>query len=324
MRDSWVRAAFDTSGIEVDVRVVIVTFRSANSIGDLLESLRLACGGLRVAVIVVDNASDDATRTIVGQHKDVSFVDAGGNIGYGAAINVATRSAPKASATLILNPDLAVELDAVRALHSELIADRRVGIAVPRIQSRNGLLAHSIRREPTVLRMFGDAILGSRWRERPPWFGEIVYDESAYATGGDIEWATGAALAVSAECSREIGEWEERFFLYSEEVDLCRRARDGGWHIRLAPSAAVLHEGGGSGSSPALDALQAINRVRYMRKYGGRASALGAWLALILSHLMRLRRPGGVERLLLLVRPASWSDIVINRLGGVLPKREGL
>ena len=86
-----------------------------------------------------------------------------------------------------------------------------------------------------------------------------------------MDWATGAALLVPAAVAREVGEWNEEFFLYSEEVDYFRRIRTSGRRIRFEPSAVVKHRGGGSGTSPELATLRAVNRVRYIERYHGRA-----------------------------------------------------
>lgn len=315
-------ATFDVSGAPVDVVVVVVTFRSEPTVDRLLESLHRSVGGLRIAVVVVDNASDDATTDVVGRHDDVLLVEAGGNIGYGAGINLGSTAAPASDITVVLNPDLAAEPGMLAELIDELGAGEGHGVAVPALRNPDDSLACSIRREPTVLRTLGDALLGARWRGRPSRLGEIVYADETYRDGGDVDWATGAAFGISGRCAKDVGPWDERFFLYSEEVDFARRARTRGWRVRYVPSAVAVHDGGGSGSSPVLDALLAINRVHYMRRYHGRPAAAVTWAALLLGQILRSRRPGAGTRLSLIARPWSWARLVPDRLGGCVPVAE--
>lgn len=93
----------------------------------------------------------------------------------------------------------------------------------------------------------------------------------SYFEAHDVDWATGAALLIAAAVVREVGEWNEEFFLYSEETDYFRRIRESGRRVRFEPSAVVKHVGRGSGTSPGLATLMAVNRVRYVERHHGRA-----------------------------------------------------
>ena len=94
-------------------------------------------------------------------------------------------------------------------------------------------------------------------------------DERSYQHRHVVDWATGAALLVDAELDRRVGGWDERFFLYSEEVDFMRRVRESGSQIWFEPGAVMRHRRGGSGASDMLEALMAVNRVRYQEKWHG-------------------------------------------------------
>ena len=83
-----------------------------------------------------------------------------------------------------------------------------------------------------------------------------MYDPAAYTHAHPVDWATGAAVLVTAAAADTVGPWDERFFLYSEETDYSRRLRDAGYEVWYEPSATVRHAGAGSGTAPALDALR--------------------------------------------------------------------
>ena len=105
-----------------------------------------------------------------------------------------------------------------------------------------------------------------------------------------VDWAGGAAAMVSAACDAAVGPWDERFFLYSEEVDYAARARRAGFRIEYVPTARIRHHEGGSGSSAALTALLAVNRIRYVTKRGRGGTALFR-AAVALHELLRAYDP---------------------------------
>ncbi len=276
----------DTHG--ADCGVVIVTHNSAEDLPGLLQSLRIANAGITNHVVVVDNASHDESVAVARAHG-ATCIELGANLGYAAAINVGRRFVRGCRALLVLNPDTRVDQGALRRLLAAL-ADPTVGIAVPRLVGSDGATLQSLRREPSISRAFGDALLGDRWQRRPSWFSEIVRDRDTYDSARDVEWATGAALAVSRHCNELLGPWNEDFFLYSEEVEYAARVRAAGMRIRYVPDAVVVHREGGSGRSDRLVALTAVNRVRYYRGRHRRTST-GVFTAMVLLHeTVRSRR----------------------------------
>jgi GT2 family glycosyltransferase len=276
----------------VEVAVVVVSYNSADDIRELLPDLRREATVVRLRVIVADNSSADGTLAQLTEHPDVVAVPTGGNLGYAGAINVAMRHVGEAESVLVLNPDLRLDAFAIPRMLRRLRSSPRIGAVVPLLRDADGVVAFSLRREPNVLRAAADAVLGRVWMSRPAALSEFDRSPQSYAWGHEVEWATGAALLISARAAADLGEWDERFFLYSEETDYQRRLRDAGWAVYFDPAAAATHRQGGSGNSPDLDALLAVNRVRYIEKYSPRsASAFRA--AALLGELLR---PGDASR----------------------------
>ena len=273
---------FVAPGEPADVTALVVTYNSAAVIDPLISDLRRVSSSLRLRCVVIDNASDDDTVALIEAHPDLTCVCAPGNTGYAAGINLGMREVGDSRALLVLNPDVRLQHGSIDALWRRLWQPG-VEAVVPRIQNRGVDGFDSIRREPSVLRTLGDALLGSKVRNRPAWLGEIDYNEGSYQQAHPIDWATGACLLMRGSVAERIGPWDERFFLYSEEVDYMRRIRASCGEVWYEPAAVVCHERqGGSGASPQLAALCSVNRVRYVRKWQGfgRAEAVRAASAL--------------------------------------------
>jgi GT2 family glycosyltransferase len=296
-----------TEAESVDCAVVIVTYNSAHDIAGLLESLPAAADGLTLRTIVVDNGSTDATVDLATRWLDAKCFNANSNLGYAGGINVGRELAGEYRALLVLNPDVVLEPFSLREMFAGL-NDPGVGIVAPMIVDTDGSRYPSLRREPTLARAVGDGLLGSRIGRRPAWLSEIVRDESAYCYRHDVEWATGAALLVSAACDRAVGRWDERFFLYSEETDYAARARSAGFRLQYRPSARVRHHRGGSGRSSALLALMAVNRIRYVEKHGSYSRAYR--VAVIVAELLRSTDVGHRLALKTIIRRSGWPDLI--------------
>lgn len=298
-----------------DIAVIVVTYRNADDVPALLGSLRADADDLRIRVVVADNSPTDETREAVQQHPDVLFFSTGGNLGYSGGINAAMAHVGDADAIAVLNPDLVVEPGCLRALRAR---QRRsdAAVVVPRIVEPEGLTP-SLRWEPSLLRMLGDALFGGRFRSRPQRLSEIVFAPAAYRTAHTADWATGAALLIDARAAAAVGPWDERFFLYSEETDFFRRVRENGGTVWFEPTATVHHSQGGSGSSIDLDRLMAVNRIRYARKHHPRRIAACYRAVIVLHELLRVASPRHRAILRTVLSERSWARLPqASRYGG--------
>jgi len=291
-----------------DVAVVVVTYNNADDVGPLMESLRREADDVAIKVVVADNSPDERTLTELAHHPDVTAVPTGGNLGYAGGINAAMAVAGQAGSYLILNPDLRVEPGAVSAMLKRM-KQQGAGAVVPVLLDDDGSVYPSLRREPGILRALGDAAMGGHVKGRPGWLSEMDFDPESYAHGHRVDWATGAALLVSAAAAEAVGRWDEQFFLYSEETDYCHRLREAGFWIWFEPSARMWHERGGSGSSPQLLALMSVNRVRYAGKYLGRGRALAFRGAVLAAEVARLHKPGHREAAWAVLSQRRWSAL---------------
>lgn len=292
-----------------DITVVVVTFNSARDLPRLLEDLRAAAEDLSIRLVAVDNRSSDRTVELLRAQTDVVTVDAGGNLGYAGGINLGLRFGDPCDSVLILNPDLSLAPGSVARLHAALGADVHVGAVVPLMLDEHDAVYPSIRREPSLFGAFGDALFGGRVRARPRFLSETVHRAGEYRTAHDVDWATGAAVLLRASLVRELGAWNETFFLYSEETDYLRRVREMGCSVRFDPSAVVRHRQGGSGTSPDLTALMAVNRVRYAELHHGPAYVALFRTVVALAELLRSYAPVHRRTLAVVLDRRRWNEL---------------
>ena len=278
----------DTAG---PVLLIVVTWNSAKNLPGLFNSLPDGMAGLDWHLIVADNDSKDATVECVNSLMPAAtVVQTGRNAGYSAAINHALAEIedkfPKARAVLVCNPDIVMQPGCGAALVAGL-EEPGTGITAPLLYNGHGDIIRSLRREPSVTRALGEALLGNRRSGRYARFGELVADPAAYKTATSADWAAGSLLAISRPCLDECGRWDESFFLYSEETEYALRARDRGFATRLAPDAVATHLEGDSKVSPRLWTLLTMNRVRLYRQRHGLLATSAFWGAVLLREASR-------------------------------------
>jgi GT2 family glycosyltransferase len=277
------------------IAICVVTYNSAPLIKDLVASLPAGAAGTDWCLVFADNASSDDTVSEIRHHApDAVLVNTGGNLGYSAGINAAVRAAGLQDAYLILNADVRLSAGCVATLAAAI--SERVGITVPRLSDANGNLIWSMRRKPTVLRAWADAIFGAERVGKWPVLGEVVTSVNEYRKTRRTDWAEGSTQLVSAACWRACGPWDESFFLYSEETDFNLRAREHGYETWFVPAAAATHLEGGSGTSPRQQALLFVNRVRLFRRSHSPAATGLFWLALVTRELGRVAIGNGPSR----------------------------
>jgi N-acetylglucosaminyl-diphospho-decaprenol L-rhamnosyltransferase len=263
---------------EIDVVVV-----SYNSAGELRASVEPLAGLAGVTVIVVDSASQDGTLGSVAD-LPIQAVPLAENRGFAHACNVGWRrgSAPY---VLFLNPDAAIDEASLQRLAALAESSPAVGATAPRIVEPDGSLDPSLRRFPRLRSTYAQALFLHRLFPKAEWTDELERDPEAYARPGSPEWASGACLLVKRSVLERLGGLDDGFFLYCEDLDLCRRIRDAGLDILFDPDALAVHEGGASAPRAALLPVLAASRVRYAGLHQRPAVALLERLGILLGAL---------------------------------------
>lgn len=269
------------------IAVVVVTYNSAEHIPDLIASLGPGMRGLQWHLTVADNASSDDTIAVLQAHApDAKVVQTGRNAGYAAGINAAVAAADPHDAILVLNPDIRLAPDCAAELLA-VLRRRGAGITVPRIVKGNGDFSPCLRREPTIMRAFADAVVGANRVGGIAWLGEVVTDRRRYEQEAVVDWAEGSILLIDRGCWDACGPWDESFFLYSEETEYALRVRDHGYAMVYAPRAGARHLEGDSAVSPPLWTLLTLNRVRLYRRRHRLPAAAVYWAMVLLREGLR-------------------------------------
>lgn len=234
----------------LDVSIIIVSYNVLDKLTDCLESLDAwkLNSALRAEVIVVDNASMDGTPAFLAERfPAVRVIAESRNLGFAAGCNIGLRQAA-GKTIILLNPDTEVIGDAFDVLHRFLISNPGVGVVGPRLLYPDGTTQPSRRRFPNFLTGLLESTLAQDvWHNNAVLRRYYVADRSDDLVQ-DVDWLVGACLVTAREVLLSAGLLDERFFMFSEEVEWCHRIRRAGWRIVYQPEATVVHfEGASSG-----------------------------------------------------------------------------
>jgi len=259
------------------VSVLVVTHNSAGTLRQTLEPI----SGGNVEVIVVDNASTDHSVEIAASYDGVKVVRSRDNLGFGRGSNLAAWEATR-ELLLLLNPDCVAQPDAIATLASRLLENPRLGFAGPKIEKQSGEPDYaSLRGDPDpvgallyltrVTRLFPNSRRINRYN-----LTHLDYDQEQELPSG-----TGACLMVRASAFHHVGGFDADFFMYGEDLDLCRRLREAGRPGRYVPSARVLHVKGESSRQRSGEMLVEFHRAMwvYYQKHEARSRPAAVNLA---------------------------------------------
>lgn len=217
------------SALETTVVVAIVHYRSGGMLLDLLRDLN-AQEGVRLDLHVVESGDDGTVTLAKREFPAITVHDPGKNVGYAAGNNIVFAATGGVNPILVVNPDVRIASPAVVGrLRAALLSDDGVASVAPVIRTGQGNIEYlgskvELRRglaEHTETHV-------SRWAGDEDWL--------------DLEWLDGACLMFRAQALEEVGGFDERYFLFVEEVDWCLRARARGWRLRLVRDCEVTHQ----------------------------------------------------------------------------------
>jgi hypothetical protein len=249
-----------------DLAIIIVSTNEARWLTPCLSTIFEHGGNLDLDVVVVDNESADGTRELVERDFPWARVVPSTNHGFSHANNRGLITTD-ARYVLFLNPDTEILSGTFEELVRALDARPEVGLAGARQVTADGALFPTIRRFPNALRLLGDALGAERLPYRPGWLGERELDLALYDTELECDWTSGSFLMARREALESAGYLDERFFIYSEETDLCLRIKQAGWEIRHLPDMTILHHAEKAGINPKMTAQDVFTRMQYSRKH---------------------------------------------------------
>jgi len=255
--------------------VIIVSWNVCDLLRACLSAVsRAQDRGLALEVIVVDNVSADGSVEMVRrEYPQVRVIANTENRGFTGGNNQGLALGA-GRYLMLLNPDTEVQDGALQTLVDYLEAHAEVGAVGPQLRNPDGSVQSSRRRFPTLATAFFESTWLQRWAPRGLLRRYYVQDRGDDETLA-VDWVTGAALVVRRPVYEQVGGLDEDFFMYSEELDWCRRIKAAGWQVVYLPAARVVHHEGKSSEQavPARHVNFQRSKIRYFRKYHGRAAA---------------------------------------------------
>jgi GT2 family glycosyltransferase len=257
------------------IDVVVVCWNDKDKIATALDSV-FALSEVRADpsfahVVVSDNGSQDGSRTFIRERygERVTIVENGANLGFAAACNRAF-AATSSEYVFLLNPDAELKDRALAAIVAFMDAHPRCGIAGSRIYNYDGSVQQSVGEFDTWTGAFLRSSAWGEWAPLRRFANGAALRGFAYDAERRVDLAIGAALAIRRTLIDAIGPFDERFFLYHEEVDFAKRAADAGWETWFVPASEAVHEGMGSARGHYnVEKRKQTSRRKYWLKHHG-------------------------------------------------------
>ena len=279
---------------------VVVAYRSERLLAGCLDSIAADMSG-SARILVVDNASPDASAEIAASHPTrPTVLRSDVNVGFGAACNLAAAHAPSDQILFLVNPDARLRANATRSLLRVLEENPCAGaVGAGIIDPARSYRAASAGFEPSLRAVIGHYLLLGRI----PLLARMFPPLQLPAGSGPqiVDWVSGAGMMIRHDAYAMVGGFDGRMFLYMEDVDLCRRLRAAGWTVHYEPSATIEHALGGSqGAEQArrwYRAFHAYLVARHGQRYARAASAIAAVGLGLRAIMLRPVRPAHARRL---------------------------
>jgi len=264
----------------MDLSIVILNYKSKNMVKECLRGIKSVGVDLKYEIIVVDNGSGDGVGKMLQENfPEVKFIASPKNIGFAAGNNLGIRTA-RGRYVMIMNPDIAVFQGSVETLVKYMDEHQNVGIAGPKLLNPDRTVQHSVYSFPRKMTpVYRRTSLGNI-RAGKAEIGRYLMSDWDHADARDVDWLLGACLIVRRETLRVVGLFDERYFLYFEDTDWCRRFWEKGWKVSYVPDSIMVHfHRRESAEAHLLQSLfkkttqaHILSSIKYFLKYRGKES----------------------------------------------------
>lgn len=269
-----------------DLSIIIVNWNVANLLKACLDSILTSpTEPDALEIIVVDSAStDDSVTMLKRDYPQIKLIEQRENVGFTRGNNIGLETSV-GRYILLLNPDTEVLDDALEKMIEYMETHPQVGIIGPQTLNSDHTMQSTKRRFPTFL----IGIFESTWLQAlaPKSILDSYYaNDISNDAIADVDWVQGSALMARREVYQKIGELDEGYIMYSEEMDWCKRAKAAGWRVVYFGQAQIIHHGGkSSDQTPARKHIHfQQSKLRYFRKHHGWAQAQALRLILLINY----------------------------------------
>lgn len=274
----------------MDVSIIIVNWNTQKLLYDCLESIYAHTGNLTFEVIVVDNASsDNSVEMVKNNFPDVILIENESNRGFAVANNRGITIA-NGRYVLLLNSDAVIFDNALNKAISFADAHSEAGVVGCRVLNSDGTLESSCFMFPSILNMILSITCLHRIFPRSRFFGRERMSWYDWSNACKVDAVAGCFMLVRREAIEQVGLMDERFFMYGEDTDWCRRFHTAGWDVMFYPGAKVIHVSGASSSKdPVKFYLEMLKAdMQYWRKHHGRIGKSGYMVVTLLNNALRV------------------------------------
>lgn len=261
-----------------DISIIVVTYKEGLDVLKHCFDSVYASQGIDYELIIVDNGASNATKGLLMSYEDSTYLRNEENRGFAAAVNRGMKMS-KGRYVLLLNPDTAFDQDVLKKMIDHLDEDPEVGIASSLIRYPDGSHQETIRRFPTFKNQLLVMLKIPHFVKQNPVIDSYMMRDADPNETQDVDSIMGAFMFIRRELLEQIGLFDERYFIWFEEVDYCKMAHDAGWKIRHYADVKITHLKGHAFGKIATLRKQKWMRTS-MRKYMKKHKGIGAWLAM--------------------------------------------
>ena len=286
-----------------DISIVIISWNAKDFLLDCLESLKTNLPDVSMEIIIVDNASTDGSpEAVEKKYPDIHLIRNDQNYGFANANNIGIKES-KGRYICLINSDVKVLSECLTRLYDYIEKNPFIGIIGPRILNSDLSLQCTCRHFPSLWNIFCSTMALNRLFPNS----QIFSDEQMFYFKHDVirnvDVLSGCFLMVRREAFEHVGYLDDQFFMYSEDIDWCKRFWQAGWQIVFFPEAESIHHGHASSANNPLRFSAALEKslFQYWAKYHSKFSRLVLFCIITLQHILRIIS----ESLLYVFRPST-------------------
>jgi len=274
----------------VDISIIIVNWNTKEILLDCLKSLTKQDISYKNEIIVVDNGSTDGSQTAVRTlFPEIQIIENNENLGFAKANNIGILKSCGRYVCLV-NSDVIVMENCLQHLITFMDSNLNIGISGPKVLNPDLTIQISCRIFPSLWNNLSSALGLDNTFKNVPFFSAEHMNFFDHKSIRKVECLVGCCLMIRKAALEQVGLFDEQFFIYSEEIDLCKRFLNAGWEIVFYPDASIIHyHGASSGKDPLIFSGEQIkSQVKYWKKYHSKIAATTLILILLMNHGIRL------------------------------------
>ncbi|NUO10276.1 MAG: glycosyltransferase family 2 protein [Candidatus Brocadia sp.] len=269
----------------IDVSFIIIDYKALLPLQKLLATIHEKTTGVIYEIIVVDNSGDDKEVFFKENYPDIKYINNTRNLGFSKAANIGIRNCT-GRYILLLNPDTWFKNNVALLLAQFLDSHHDVGIVGSKILNDDGSIQFSCRSFPSYKTAFFNRYsLLTKMFPKNKYSMEYINPYNSHDKTSEVDWVSGSCMMIRTQALKAVGLFDEDFFMYCEDVDICHRMKLFGWKVVYHPDAVVYHTIGGSSQQNKIKTV--IERHRsmwiYYKKYFKRNKIIDVtvWLGIL-------------------------------------------